>query len=167
MAQDTPSVPRRRFLTICAKATATLVGIAAAAVGVDYFFPSLRRRLGRSNAPFLAVCAVESIPSGKWHLVNFDSIEGEGPKAVKHPHSVWVRREAGGGGVDSIRVLSPICPHKGCEVEWRADQTAFVCPCHRGTFHVNGQYKSGPPRRSMDPLEFHVEQGQLFVQWLG
>jgi len=165
MAQDTTPVPRRRFLAICAELTAGLVGIAAVAYAVDYFFPRLRRRFGRSNAPFVAVCAIESIPSGKWHMVNFDSIEGEGPKAVKHPHSVWVRRE--GEGVDSIRVLSPICPHKGCEVEWHADQTAFVCPCHRGTFDVNGQYKSGPPRRSMDSLEFHVDQGQLLVQWLG
>jgi Rieske Fe-S protein len=164
MAQDTPPVPRRRILAICAKAATALVGIAAVAVGVDYFFPSLRRRLRMSNAPFVAVCAVESLPSGKWHLVKFDLIEGEGQKAIKQPHSVWVRRQGGSG--DSISVLSPICPHKGCELEWHPKQTAFVCPCHHGTFDADGQYKSGPPRRSMDPLEFHVEKGKLLVQWL-
>jgi menaquinol-cytochrome c reductase iron-sulfur subunit len=164
MTQDTPQVPRRRFLAICIQASLALIGLVAIAVGVDFYFPSLRRRFTKSKAPYLALCSVDTLPAGKWKLVTFPTPKGDGKKPAKPGHSVWVRRE--GDGVDTIHILSPICPHNGCEIAWKADRTAFVCPCHGGTFDVDGQYKSGPPPRSMDPLEFRVEDGQLLVQWL-
>jgi quinol---cytochrome c reductase iron-sulfur subunit, bacillus type len=167
MNQDSPPVPRRRFLAVCMKASLAIVGLVAVAAGVDYYFPSLRRRFTRSNAPFLALCPLEEVPTGKWKLVSFPPPLGDtknGKKAAKPPHSAWVRRD--GDGADAIRVLSPICPHNGCVIAWKSDRSAFVCPCHGGTFDVDGQHKSGPPRRGMDPLEFRVEQGQLLVQWV-
>lgn len=166
MNQDTPPVPRRRFLAVCLKASLALVGLVAVAAGVDYYFPSLRRRFTRSSAPFLALCPIDDVPAGKWKLVAFPKPlddPKDKKKAAKPAHSVWVRRD--GDKANAIRVLSPICPHNGCEIAWKPDRSAFVCPCHGGTFDVDGQHKSGPPRRGMDPLEFRLEQGQLLVQW--
>jgi len=164
MTQDTPQVPRRRFLAVCIQASLALIALLAIAVGVDYYFPALRRRFTRSNAPFLALCPVKDLPAGKWKLVAFPIPNGAGKQAAKPGHSVWVRRD--GEGPEAIRVLSPVCPHNGCDLAWKADRSAFVCPCHGGTFDVDGQPKSGPPPRRMDPLEFRVEQGQLLVQWV-
>jgi cytochrome b6-f complex iron-sulfur subunit len=31
---------------------------------------------------------------------------------------------------DEILAVNTMCTHKGCTVAWKADQKAFVCPCH-------------------------------------
>lgn len=40
MTQDTPQVPRRRFLAICIQSSLALIALVAVAVGVDYYFPA-------------------------------------------------------------------------------------------------------------------------------
>jgi menaquinol-cytochrome c reductase iron-sulfur subunit len=64
-----------------------------------------------------------------------------------------------------LRVLSPICPHLGCSVQWQDTQNKFVCPCHSGTFTADGERIGGPPPRSMDSLEAKVENGTLKVRY--
>ncbi len=64
-----------------------------------------------------------------------------------------------------LRILSPICPHLGCSVQWQNEQNKFVCPCHSGSFTAEGLRISGPPPRSMDSLEVKVENGTLKVRY--
>ena len=78
-------------------------------------------------------------------------------------HSVWARRPE--NGANEVEVLSPICPHLGCPINWYSDKKEFICPCHAGTFNAEGQHVSGPPPRSMDPLPFEVRAGHLWVRW--
>jgi menaquinol-cytochrome c reductase iron-sulfur subunit len=167
MSVDQPETPptRRRFLAVCGKSLLAVVGVVAAGLGVGALFPSVRRWAGISSGPseFQPVCAVETLPLGKWKLVSLRTAQREWFNTVTQEHWVWVRREGDGPG--AIRVLSPICPHNGCAVSWTGAPLVFLCPCHGGKFSAEGEYKSGPPRRSMDPLEFRVENGQLLVQW--
>jgi menaquinol-cytochrome c reductase iron-sulfur subunit len=65
----------------------------------------------------------------------------------------------------ALRVLSPICPHLGCSVQWQDASRQFVCPCHSGTFSEDGARIGGPPPRSMDSLEAKVENGTLKVRY--
>ena len=65
----------------------------------------------------------------------------------------------------TLRVLSPICPHLGCSVQWQDARKEFVCPCHSGTFSAEGEHLTGPPPRSMDSLEAKVEDGTLKVKY--
>lgn len=64
-----------------------------------------------------------------------------------------------------LRVLSPVCPHLGCSVQWQDAQNKFVCPCHSGTFTADGARIGGPPPRSMDTLETKIESGTLKVRY--
>jgi menaquinol-cytochrome c reductase iron-sulfur subunit len=64
-----------------------------------------------------------------------------------------------------LQVLSPVCPHLGCSVQWQQAQDMFLCPCHGGTFSANGERLGGPPPRSMDTLESKVENGTLKVRY--
>ncbi|MEO7029230.1 MAG: Rieske (2Fe-2S) protein [Acidobacteriaceae bacterium] len=64
-----------------------------------------------------------------------------------------------------LRVLSPVCPHLGCSVQWQDARNEFVCPCHSGTFSEDGERLGGPPPRSMDSLESKVEDGTLKVRY--
>ncbi|MDT7781478.1 MAG: menaquinol-cytochrome c reductase iron-sulfur subunit [Acidobacteriota bacterium] len=62
------------------------------------------------------------------------------------------------------RVLSAVCPHEGCEVDWSAEQREFLCPCHDSVFSADGARLRGPARSDLaqlpartngDTLELH------------
>jgi menaquinol-cytochrome c reductase iron-sulfur subunit len=161
---ETPG-PRRRFLTFCTSALATLLGLLVAVPAVGYFLAPLRSRLGKSQAgpEFQPIGPLDSLPVGQWKLVTFEVVNQDGWEKDSSPRSAWVRRNAAANA--DATVLSPICTHLGCPVSWQADRSSFVCPCHGGVFDANGKNVAGPPPRPMDPLESRVEAGQLLVRW--
>jgi menaquinol-cytochrome c reductase iron-sulfur subunit len=71
----------------------------------------------------------------------------------------WVRRLTG----DSFQVFSTNCSHLGCPVRWFPESELFMCPCHGGTFHADGERASGPPPRALYQYPYKVEKGELWV----
>jgi len=63
-------------------------------------------------------------------------------------------------------VLSTVCPHEGCSVGWKDEQSVFVCPCHDSSFAPDGSRISGPSLRGLDPLPAREQDGALQVQYL-
>lgn len=49
-----------------------------------------------------------------------------------------------------LSVLSPVCPHLGCQVSWNAAETTWDCPCHGSRFRTDGSVIEGP---ALKPLE--------------
>ena len=41
--------------------------------------------------------------------------------------------------------LAQACTHQGCTIAYSAGSQTFVCPCHGGTYNLNGNVVSGPP----------------------
>jgi cytochrome b6-f complex iron-sulfur subunit len=37
------------------------------------------------------------------------------------------------------------CTHNGCSVGYNSNSNNFICPCHNGTFDINGNVTGGPP----------------------
>ena len=66
-------------------------------------------------------------------------------------------------GGSSIRALSGVCTHAGCTVAWRQDQQHFVCPCHAGTYTLQGAVVSGPPPRPLDQLQVRTKNGNVYL----
>jgi len=58
----------------------------------------------------------------------------------------------------SFLVLSVNCAHLGCPVEWFAESSLFMCPCHGGVYYANGEHASGPPPRGLFPCVYRVSQ---------
>src|SRR5262249_13334875 len=87
----------------------------------------------------------------------------DGWKKSRATHAIWVRRT--GFERKDVTVLSAICPHLGCAINWHPDQKEFQCPCHGGVFDSSGRQLSGPPPRDMDSLKFQVRSGHLWVRW--
>jgi Rieske Fe-S protein len=54
-------------------------------------------------------------------------------------------------------VFTTVCPHLGCSVNYDVGRQRFICPCHNGTFLLNGEkdpaIANNPPPRGMDTLE--------------
>ena len=75
--------------------------------------------------------------------------------------SVYVERTTEG----KLRVLSAICPHLGCTVQWRSSRGDFICPCHGSVYSDQGKLVKGPARRGMDPLPTQEKEGELEVHF--
>lgn len=81
-----------------------------------------------------------------------------------------VRRVVGGRGVLIIRTgtgfvgLGLRCTHKGCNVEWDPDRRAVVCPCHGGSFDLQGNVLGGPPPRPLDRFKVKVVGDKVYVE---
>jgi menaquinol-cytochrome c reductase iron-sulfur subunit len=155
---------RRRFLAVCTDGVVALLGACIAVPALAYVLAPVRRWTGRKGAgeDFQNVGALEQLPLDQWHLVSLQLTQRDGWEEVRLRHGVWVRRSKDPA---KIEVLSSICPHLGCPLNWHPDHAEFVCPCHGGVFDAQGRHIAGPPPRSMDSLEYRVENGYLFIRW--
>jgi menaquinol-cytochrome c reductase iron-sulfur subunit len=63
------------------------------------------------------------------------------------------------------KVLSAICPHEGCEVNWESESKVFLCPCHESSFAADGSPIKGPSQRGLGTLPSRVQDGKLQVQY--
>jgi Rieske Fe-S protein len=165
MATTSTGTNRRGFLSFVTGLLMTFIGLAVAFPAVAYFLGPLLRKPGMRGAGPTSQDAgpLSDIPVGQWRLLSVEMVHVDGWKKTRAKHAVWVRRH--GEGEQEITVLSSICPHLGCPINWHPDQTQFVCPCHGGIFNAEGERTAGPPPRPMDPLEFEVRAGRLWVRW--
>jgi menaquinol-cytochrome c reductase iron-sulfur subunit len=156
-------MPRRSFF-------GAIIAAGSACIGAIFAIPLVRATLfplragdQGSGAPvWTDLGPVESFANLKvpaTHLVNIERQDGWELTSVQQPIYVL---PAGGG---QPRVVSSICPHLGCTVQWREENSNFVCPCHNGTYAADGSRVSGPPKRGMDELPTKVENGRLYVQF--
>jgi Rieske Fe-S protein len=156
---------RRQFLGFFTNLLMAFIGLLVAIPAAGYFFGPLRRKseTNGSDASFQDAGPVSEIPVGQWRLLSLEMVHEDGWKKTRVRHAIWVRRQDESDR--GITVLSSICPHLGCPINWHPDQAQFFCPCHGGIFDTDGQQTGGPPPRAMDPLEFEVRAGRLWVRW--
>lgn len=72
-------------------------------------------------------------------------------------HRLFVVRQG-----DRFRVISAICTHLGCTVQWTGSE--FDCPCHGSRYRPNGTVIAGPAPRPLPWFEVSLApDGQLEV----
>lgn len=133
---------RRTFLGIC------LAGCASV-VAATFSWP-LFRYLAPDTANDMAEKVViheKDIPEGEAKFFEY-----AGSSAV------IVRKRDGG-----IVVLSAVCTHLGCIVQWKKDKQDFLCPCHGGRFNTDGIVTAGPPPKSLSKIPFSVDGATITV----
>jgi cytochrome b6-f complex iron-sulfur subunit len=59
--------------------------------------------------------------------------------------------------------FSRICTHLGCLVRFDSDKKVFICPCHGGTFDMNGNVLSGPPPRPLERINLKIEGEEIVI----
>lgn len=58
--------------------------------------------------------------------------------------------------------FSKVCTHLGCLIEYDRGQRRLVCPCHAGTFDLEGNVLSGPPPKPLSVVPLRVE-GEFII----
>jgi Rieske Fe-S protein len=80
----------------------------------------------------------DSLPNGEGRIVKW--------KGEKH---AAYRDEQG-----QLHLLSPVCTHAGCFVQWNNAERTWDCPCHGGRFSPTGDRLYGPPASDLVKHQF-------------
>jgi menaquinol-cytochrome c reductase iron-sulfur subunit len=163
-AEATAAVPNRRdVFAILAKVIGGVIALILGVPALAYIFSPLRRRSeGETDAGFYDAGAWTDLPEGTPTRVTIEMTHRDGWAKSQFRHSVWVFKT----GDDSAVVLSPICPHLGCPVNWNASRGEYACPCHASFFNQQGDVLAGPSPRGLDPLAFEIRNGRLWIRWI-
>jgi len=136
---------RRKFIGICLGGFAALAVAGFAAVTYPvfryYLIPPSDNTKGKTSIPLIDIAV------GDAKFIEFNGA------AV-----ALVKKQDG-----TLRVLSAVCPHLGCIVQWEKDKQDFLCPCHAGYFTADGEVISGPPPRALDKIPFTVSNGIVII----
>ena len=137
---------RRKFINVCLGGVAALAVAAFGAVSypvIQYYLipPGDKNSKGKINIPLDALVPGEA---------RFFELNGVA--------AVVVKKQDG-----NLVVLSAVCPHLGCIVQWEADRQDFLCPCHAGYFTADGAVISGPPPRALAKIPFVVLNGVVTI----
>ena len=60
-------------------------------------------------------------------------------------------------------VLSAVCSHLGCLVNYNKRKQEFLCPCHGGRYDLAGKNIAGPPPAPLTAFPVKVERGMVLV----
>ncbi|MEM8805766.1 MAG: ubiquinol-cytochrome c reductase iron-sulfur subunit [Cyanobacteria bacterium P01_G01_bin.38] len=64
---------------------------------------------------------------------------------------------------DEIVAVNPKCTHQGCNVDWKAAQGLFVCPCHSSLFAPDGAVTQGPAGLPLATYTVEVDGESILV----
>ncbi|HAR45596.1 MAG TPA: cytochrome B6 [Nitrospiraceae bacterium] len=59
--------------------------------------------------------------------------------------------------------LSRVCTHLGCLVHYDKENRQLLCPCHAGTFDLDGHVISGPPPKPLPVLPLRVDGENIVI----
>jgi menaquinol-cytochrome c reductase iron-sulfur subunit len=160
-AKPGPLLPERRVFF------ERLVEIAAGCVAILLAIPFVRFLLepvvthGHANSwsQLGPANQFESLTAPVSHLVTVAETDGWLESGTSKP--VYVTKNNQG----RLEVLSAVCPHLGCTVQWNGPKKEFICPCHGSVFAPDGTHIAGPAPRSMDSLPIRVQNGMLLVRY--
>src|SRR6476469_2293065 len=65
---------------------------------------------------------------------------------------------------ETLVAVNATCTHKGCLVNWQADQKIFFCPCHKSKFAADGKVLQGPATQPLKTYEAKVEGDSVLVK---
>ncbi len=63
-----------------------------------------------------------------------------------------------------LKVFSPRCTHKQCDIEWQKDDKIWKCPCHGARFQPTGEVIQGPAERPLDQSKFPENINTLTIK---
>jgi len=148
---------RRRFLAGIIGVVAGAVGAAVALPAIGYIVsPGLKKQ---ANQQWLTLGPVSGLTPGVPSGFPYSITVQDGWVESSRSGVAWAITLDG----VSVRVLSDVCTHLGCRVNWQSETFLFACPCHSGFFNSEGLVVSGPPPRPLNEFVSKIENGQISI----
>jgi menaquinol-cytochrome c reductase iron-sulfur subunit len=154
-----PPVSRRSFLKWAIHGLGALFGLILGLPAVAYLIDA-RNRPARDTG-FKTVARLSELQVGVPHQVVLHDVRRDA--WTLHPNDVigrvWLVRRKD----NKVDAFTTICPHLGCSVNFQSASKNFVCPCHGGTFDLDGkrverQGFTNPAPRGMDRLPIQITE---------
>lgn len=156
-----PHLSRNEFVKVTVGALGTVIGTTIAIPAVGYVVsPALQQQ---ESDTWISLGPLENYPIGVPTLFSFTRSKINGWEKTVNSYGVFVLRDS----ETNATVLSNVCTHLGCRVNWVEADQEYFCPCHNAAFYIDGKVKDGPPPRPMDRYETKVEEGNLFIHLVG
>jgi len=64
----------------------------------------------------------------------------------------------------ALLAVNPTCPHRQCQVDWKASAGVFECPCHHAKFAPNGSLLRGPATSALGTYAVKRQGDSILVQ---
>jgi len=142
---------RREFIKKALYSVSALLGLGSLVAGLKVLAPSSRVDKGIAWFPLAPEDEVPRSGVKKAELVY--TVAGKERKA-----RVFIVSSSMG-----ITVLSAICSHLGCLVNYRKETREFVCPCHGGKYDIAGKNIAGPPPAPLATYPVEIKNGMVMV----
>ena len=78
-----------------------------------------------------------------------DIAPGHGAVVRWHGALRGVYRDAHG----RLYAVSPVCPHRGCALQWNDDEKTWDCPCHGSRFDYTGRRLFHPAKAALKSFD--------------
>jgi len=142
---------RRTFIKRALYGLFVLLGFGSLAAGLRVLAPSGRRE---KELAWFSLGPEDDVPrSGVRRAELVYAVSGKERKA-----RVFIVSSQ-----DRIAVLSAVCSHLGCLVNYRKETREFVCPCHGWKYDIAGRNIAGPPPAPLTAYPVQVKDGIVLV----
>lgn len=149
---------RRDFFNITIISIGSVIAVAVGLPAIAYVVtPGLK--VSRSEA-WIPLGKADQFPVDEPTLVTFTRTKINGWEKTVLSYGAFVVKPKSG----DIYVMSNVCTHLACRVNWQVDKQEFVCPCHDGLFDIEGAVTGGPPPKPMVRYPTKIEDGTLYMQ---
>ena len=142
-----------------------IAALVAGIVGVPAIGSIFSAAVGRRQPSVIQLGKLADYAVGQPKLAQFTVNRVDGWVTTIENRAVWVLKRSDQQAV----VYNGRCTHLGCAYSWKssgAGANRFACPCHDGTFNLDGSVVSGPPPRPLDTLPVSVDaQGTLSISY--
>lgn len=152
-----PKMTRRQFVTVIGAAISAFMGAVVGLPAIGYLLsPALERQKGES---WISLGPLDQYPLNQPTLFTFTRTKKHGWEKTVNSYGVFVLRTS----PSEVQVLSNVCTHLSCRVNWHPEANQYICPCHDGHFAIDGAIISGPQPRPLDTYETKIEDGNLYL----
>jgi Rieske Fe-S protein len=153
-------ISRRDFISLSTAAVGAFITAAVGLPAIAYLIePALKS--GSSEA-WVPLGKLDSFEVGKPALATFTRSKVNGWEKSVNSYGAFVLRKS----ESEVVVLSNVCTHLSCRVNWESDKQQYVCPCHDAHFNIDGKVVAGPPPRPLDVYQAKVENGILSIHFV-
>lgn len=133
---------RREFLT-------SILGLLGSGAAVSLAYPIVRLLAPPQGAGEQkpVVLSKNEIPVGESKGIVYNNIPAI---VINHPQK-------------GLLAFSRVCTHLGCLVDYNKNTDKLICPCHAGTFSLDGNVVSGPPPKPLPKLPLMVHGEEIII----